>query len=100
MDRSPFARMPIHKAEQPSVASPEHFVAQQAAYLTAKYKALFTDQSSSNGNRQMYAYPPPKPSAQEGEMRALEENAAKHGHGVPLSSRSMFAQREEGRRHS
>jgi len=78
-------RMPIHKAEQPSVASPEHFVAQQAAYLTAKYKALFTDQSSSS-NRQMYAYPPPKPSAQEGEMRALEENAAKHGHGVPLSN--------------
>lgn len=75
--------MPIYKAEQPAVASPEHFVAQQAAYLTAKYKNLFTDQSNS---RQMYAYPPPKQSAQEGEMRALEANAAKAGHGVPLSS--------------
>ena len=80
--------MPIHKAEQPAVASPEHLIAQQAAYLTNKYKNLFTDQSS-NANRHMYAYPPPKPSAQEGEMRALEENAAKNGHGVPLSSQSQ-----------
>jgi len=78
--------MPIHKAPESAVASPEFMVAQQAAYLTHKYRNMFNDQSKSG---KTYAYPPHRPapeSAQEGEMRALEENVAKGGHGVPLSN--------------
>lgn len=78
--------MPIHKAKQPIVASPEHAVAQQAAYLSNKYRNLFQDQSGSSSDRYQYAYPPPQQSAEEAEMRSLEANAAKGGHGVPLSS--------------
>ena len=80
--------MPIHKAPESAVASPEFMVAQQAAYLTHKYRNMFNDQSNGKGGK-TYAYPPHRPapeSAQEGEMRALEENVAKGGHGVPLSS--------------
>lgn len=80
-------KMPIHKAPQTAVASPENFVAQQAAYLTHKYRNLFMDQSAKAGSqRPMYGYPPHKESAQEGEMRALEAEMAKGGHGVPLSN--------------
>lgn len=80
-------RMPLKKVSHDmSSSSPEHMVSQQVQYLTNKYKNLFTNQASEN--RHTYAYPPPKQSAVEGEMRALEENMAKGGHGVPLSSES------------
>lgn len=88
--------MPIHKAPESAVASPEFMVAQQAAYLTHKYRNMFNDQSKSG---KTYAYPPHRPapeSAQEGEMRALEENVAKGGHGVPLSSASPPRRLPEG----
>ena len=80
--------MPLHKAKHPAHASPEHMIAQQAQYLTHKYKAMFTDQSGSKGssNRHLYNYPPSKESITEGELRALEDNMAKGGHNVPLSS--------------
>lgn len=98
--------MPIKKAEQPAIHSAEHLVAQQAQYLSNKYQGMFRDQSNANGDRHLYGYPPVK-SLQEQEMRALEENAAKGGHGVPLSSelhacvyihkgRHMQGQREGG----
>lgn len=78
--------MPIRKASQPAVASPEHAIAQQAAYLTNKYTNMFKDQSQPASERYRYAYPPAKQSADEAEMRSLEANMAKGGHGVPLSS--------------
>lgn len=77
--------MQIKKTPAVAYASPEHMVAQQAEHLAHKYKykSLFADQSSP---RQQYAYPPPQQSEQEGEMRILEHQMSKGGHGVPLSS--------------
>lgn len=81
--------MQLKKLPTPPVASPEHHIAQQAQALSAKYKHLFTNQAS--GSRDSYAYPANvKQSAEDYEMRALEANAAKGGHGVPLSSESLM----------
>lgn len=77
--------MQIKKLQANAHADPESFVAEQAQYIAHKYKTLFMDQASQR-NRHMYAYPPPKESVQEGELRALEHNMGKDGHGVPLSS--------------
>lgn len=78
-------KMPIKKVQQPAHASAESLFADQVKYLTHKYKTLFNDQTGGN-NRHLYPYPPPKESAEESEMRSLEANLAKHGHGVPLSN--------------
>ena len=97
--------MPLHKMPQSSVSSPEHNIAQQAAYLSNKYGGRGSRRGSGNraagvpfqdqqatGHRNSidYAYPPPvreKESADEAGMRMIEENAIKGGHGVPLSSK-------------
>ncbi|KAL7005735.1 aspartic proteinase precursor [Cystobasidiomycetes sp. EMM_F5] len=78
-------KMQIKKLQANAHADPESFVAEQAQYIAHKYKTLFMDQASQR-NRHMYAYPPPKESVQEGELRALEHNMGKDGHGVPLSN--------------
>lgn len=80
--------MQIKKAEQPAHASAEHIVSQQAHYLTEKYRSIFQG-ASSNAQQKVYGYPPNLiKSPSELEMQALELNAAKGGHGVPLSSAS------------
>lgn len=87
--------MPIKKAEQPAHASAEHLVSQQAQYLTDKYRSLFKG-AASNGapeRQQIYGYPPALKSPSEMEMQALEINAAKGGHGVPLSSELLCRRR-------
>merc|ERR1712093_116381 len=79
-------KMPLKKVTHDMSTSPEHMVSQQVQYLTNKYKGMFTNEASGAEGRHAYAYPPPKQSAAEGEMRALEQNMAKGGHGVPLSN--------------
>lgn len=80
--------MQIKKAEQPAHASAEHLVSQQAQYLSDKYRSIFKGAASNGAERQqVYGYPPNAYlSPSELEMKALESNAAKGGHGVPLSS--------------
>jgi hypothetical protein len=83
--------MQLKKTEQPAIASAEHLVSAQAAYLTDKYRSLFKAQDASS-SRQLYGgYPPALKSPAEMEMMALEENMAKGGHGVPLSSECSAA---------
>lgn len=80
--------MQIKKAEQPAHASAEHVVSQQAQYLTEKYRSLF--KGGDHHTQKVYGYPPNMiKSPSELEMQALEANAAKGGHGVPLSSTSF-----------
>lgn len=81
-------RMQIKKAEQPAHASAEHLISQQAQYLSNKYHSLFKGAASNGAERQqVYGYPPSAVlSPSEMEMKALEINAAKGGHGVPLSN--------------